>query len=226
MWTYLSPFSAQLVPQRIDSTGMRCALFLFCAMVTSGEPESAVPPDFSEPWKCSDVVLVVEDQKFHVHRYTLAMWSPVFEKMFASEVKDRKSYEIPLPSKKASEIKELLLIIYLDISGKAWNTVTNENCYFLVKLADEYQMEEIFKRCEEVLVKLVSYKPDNTFLDDLTFAQAYKLEKLLQAIVNRGRQLRLRNFKSHEMYDKMDPHIYKLIVEGIIERLEMTSRYR
>ena len=87
-------------------------------------------------------------------------------------------------------------------------------------------MEEIFKRCEEVLVKLVSSKPDNTFLDDLTLAQTYKLEKLLQTIVNRGRQLRLRNFKSHEMYDKMDPHIYKLIVEGIIERLEMTSRYR
>ena len=226
MCTCESPFSAQLVPQRIISTGMRFALFLFCAIATSGEPDLAAPPDFSEPWKCSDVVLVVEDQKLHVHRYTLAMWSPVFEKMFASEVKDKNSYEIPLPGKKASEIKELLLIIYLNISGKAWNTVTNQNCYFLVKLADEYQMEEIFKRCEDVLVDLVSSKPDNTFLDDLTFAQTYKLEKLLGTIVNRARQLQLRDFKSHEMYDKMDPHIYKLIVEGIIERLETNLNYR
>jgi len=196
------------------------------ATCTSGEPDSAAAPDFSEPWKCSDIVLVVEDQKFHVHRYTLAMWSTVFEKMFTTEVKTRESYEIPLPGKKASEIKELLLIIYHNISGKAWNTVTNENCYFLVKLADEYQMKEIFKRCEDVLVKLVSSKPNNTFLDDLTFAQTYKLENLLGTIVNRARQLRLQDFKSHEMYDKMDPHIYKLIVEGIIQRLETNLAYR
>jgi len=188
-------------------------------MATSSQ-NSAAPPDFSEPWKCSDVVLVVEDHKFHVHRYTLAMWSPVFEKMFTSEFKEKKSREIPLPGKKASEIKELLLIIYLTKSGKAWKTVTNENCYFLVKLADEYQMEEIFKRCEDVLVDLVSSKPGITFLADLTFAQTYKLEKLLQTIVNRARELRLQDFKSHEMYDKMDPHIYKQIMEGIVQRLE------
>ena len=199
-------------------------------MATSSE-NSAAPPDFSEPWKCSDVVLAVEDQKFHVHRYTLAMWSPVFEKMFTSQFKERNSLEIPLPEKKASEIMELLLIIYLDISGKAWKAVTKENCYFLIKLADEYQMKEIFKRCEDVLVQLTSSKPENTFLDDLTFAQTYKLERLLTTIINRARGLRLRDFKSHEMYDKMDPHIYKQIVEGIIEKLEKTlsnhiSRYR
>ena len=188
-------------------------------MATSSD-NSAAPPDFSEPWKCSDVVLVVEDQKFHVHRYILAMWSPVFEKMFTSEFKEKNSCEIPLSGKKASEIKELLLIIYLNISGKAWNSVTAENCYSLVKLADEYQMEEIFKRCEDVLIKLASSKKGNTFLDDLTFAQTYKLENLLRKIVDKARQLRLRDFKSHEMYDKMDPSIYKQIVEGIIERLE------
>lgn len=178
------------------------------------------PPDFSVPWKCSDVVLVVERQKFHVHRYTLAMWSPVFEKMFTSELKEKNSCEIPLPGKKASEIKELLLIIYPTKSGKAWKTVTNENCYFLLKLADEYQMDDVRKKCEDVLVNLVSKKPGNTFLADLTLAQTYKLDKLLGTIVNRARQLRLCDFKSHEMYSRMDPHIYKQIAEGIIERLE------
>jgi len=72
------------------------------------------PPDFSVPWKCSDVILVVESQKFHVHRYTLAMWSPVFEKMFTSEFKEKNSFEISLQGKKASEIRELLLV-YLSI---------------------------------------------------------------------------------------------------------------
>ena len=188
-------------------------------MATSNN-SSAGPPDFSEPWKCSDVVLVVEDQKFHVHRYTLAMWSPVFEKMFTSEFKEKTLCEIPLPGKKAIEIKELLLIIYLNISGKAWKTVTNQNCYFLVQLADEYQIEEIFRRCEDVLVQMVSRKSGNTFLADLTFAQTYRLEKLLGTIIQKARQLQLRDFKSHEMYDKMEPHIYKQIMEGIVEKLE------
>lgn len=186
------------------------------------------PPDFSVPWKCSDVVLVVERQKFHVHRYTLAMWSPVFEKMFTSAFKEKNSCEIPLPDKKASDIRELLLVIYPTKSGKAWKTVTNQNCYFLLKLADEYQMEDIRKRCEDVLVDLVSRKPGNTFLADLSFAQLYKLEELLGTIVNRARQLKLSEFKSHEMYAKMDPNIYKQIAEGMIERLEnrVSSGYR
>ena len=47
-----------------------------------GKDES---PDFSQPWKFSDVVLVVEDKKLHVHRAVLALCSPVFEKMFTSE---------------------------------------------------------------------------------------------------------------------------------------------
>ena len=59
-------------------------------------------PDFSEPWLFSDVVLVVEEQKFHVHRFTLALWSPVFKTMFTSDFQEKNLHEIPLPGKKAS----------------------------------------------------------------------------------------------------------------------------
>jgi len=38
--------------------------------------------DFSEPWQFSDVVLVVEEERFHVHRNILGMWSEVFTTMF------------------------------------------------------------------------------------------------------------------------------------------------
>ena len=198
--------------QRKDLTSMTAS-----RNSTAGPPGS---PDFSVPWKWNDVVLVVERQKFHVHRHILAMWSPVFEKMFTSEFKEKTLSEIPLPGKKASEIKKLLLIIYPTTSGKAWKSITDENCHFLVKLADEYQMDDIRKRCEDVLVDLVSKKPGNSFLSDLTFAQTYKLEKLLETIINKARELRLQNLKNHEMYHKMDPHIYKQIVEGIIQNLE------
>jgi len=186
---------------------------------------SVGPPDFSEPWKFSDVVLVVEDQKFHVHRSTLSIWSPVFETMFTSQFKERSMYEIPLPGKKASEIKELLLIIYPTVSEKGWNTVTNENCYFLVELADEYQMDAIKQRCENFLVNEVSgmypaLNGDNTFLAHLTIAQTHKLEKLVEAIITKASELHLDDIKNHEMYDKMEPHIYKQIVERKLRRFE------
>ena len=61
------------------------------------------------------------------------MWSPEFEKMFMSDFKEKKSCEIPLPNKKTSEIKDVLLIIYPTISGKAWKNVTDENYCFLLE---------------------------------------------------------------------------------------------
>ena len=78
----------------------------------------AYPTDFLEPWKLSDVVLVVEDQKFHVHRSILVYWPPVFEKMFTSEFKEKNKDEIPLPGKKASEIKQLLYMLYPSLEEK------------------------------------------------------------------------------------------------------------
>ena len=69
--------------------------------------EVVTHPDFSESWLFSDVVFVLEDQKFHVHRYVLAQWSPVFKVMFSPEFREKNLNEIPLPVKKASEFKEL-----------------------------------------------------------------------------------------------------------------------
>ena len=188
--------------------------------MTTTNNSSVGPPDFSEPWKFSDVVLVVEDQKFHVHRSTLSIWSPVFETMFTSMFKEKNMYEIPLPGKKASEIKELLLIIYPTVSKTGWKSVTDENCYFMVELADEYQMDEIKQRCEDFLVEQVSCTYGNTFLDHLTFAQTHNLEKLVKTIIDKASRLRMADFKRHEIYDKMDPHIFKQIVEGMVRRHE------
>ena len=68
--------------------------------------------DFSQPWKLSDVVLVVEEERLHVHRAVFAIASPVFEKMFTSEFQEKDKKEIPLPGKSSTEVKELLSLIY------------------------------------------------------------------------------------------------------------------
>ena len=78
----------------------------------AGEGQTKVKHRFSEAWEDSDLILVVEDEKFHVHRLILSMNSPVFKAMFKSQFKEAISEEIPLPEKKASEVLDLLKLIY------------------------------------------------------------------------------------------------------------------
>ena len=183
-------------------------------MASKSEVES---PDFSQPWKLSDVVLVVEEERFHVHRAMLAFWSPVFEKMFTSEFQEKGKNEVSLPGKKASEIKEMLQLIYPSVTERA---ITEENCYFLVKLAHEYQMEAIVTRCEDFMVDKVKVKPKNSVVADLVFAQSYELEKLKLASVNQAQCLSLEELKKSEMCDQIQPDNLKDIMEGIIKRLQ------
>ena len=186
--------------------------------------------DFSQPWKFSDVVLVVEDERLHVHRAVLAMASPVFEKMFTSEFQEKDNKEIALPGKSSTEVKELLLFIYPSTSEKQ---ITKENCYFLVKIAHEYQMAAIVQKCEEFLVEKIKTKPKDEVLAELIFAQTYKLEKLRQVSVDQAHNLKLEELKSNEMYDQIQPENLREIMEGIMIRLQrelvnsqQTSAYR
>lgn len=179
---------------------------------------TARPRDFSEPWKFSDVVLVVEEQKFHVHRSTLAIWSPVFETMFTSNFKEKNSEEIPLPGKKASEFKELLQIMY----DTSWDNsvLTKDNCYFLLDLSREYQIYSITQKCEDFLVSKVKTKEENDVLALLIVAQKYELKTLAKTCIREARRLSLNELKQHVENGEIEPGNYIQITEGIIERLE------
>jgi len=175
------------------------------------------PPDFSEPWKFSDVVLVVEEQRFHVHRSTLAFWSPVFERMFSSDFKEKNSDEIPLPEKKASEVKELLQIMYPSLEEKV---ITKNNCYFLLDLAREYQIASITRKCEDFLVSAVKTRKENDVLAVLIVGQNYELQTLINSCVYEARRLSLKELKNHTKRGEIGTDNYLQIAEGIIERLE------
>jgi len=183
------------------------------------EPSNAsnAPLDFSEPWKLSDVVLVVEEQRFHVHRSTLAFWSPVFERMFTADFKEKNSEEIPLLEKKASEVKELLQIMYPSLEEKV---ITSNNCYFLLDLAREYQIASITPKCEDFLVSAVKTKKENDVLSVLIVGQNYGLQTLINSCVHEARRLSLKELKDHTKRGEIHADNYLQIAEGIIERLE------
>ena len=179
--------------------------------------QTPYPEDFSEPWKFSDVILVVETRRFHVHRGTLAFWSPVFERMFASDFKEKNSDEIPLPGKKASEIKELLQMMYPSMEEKV---ITSDSCYLLLDLAREYQIAAITRKCQDFLIYAVKRQVEKDVLAVLIVGQNYKLRTLIETCVYETRRLSLKELKYHAKRGEIDPDNYLQIAEGIIERLE------
>ena len=179
--------------------------------------QTPYPKDFSEPWKLSDVVLVVEEQRFHVHRGTLAFWSPVFERMFTSDFKEKNSEEIPLPGKRAREVNELLQIMYPSLEEKV---ISTNNCYFLLDLAREYQISSITRKCEDFLVSAVKTRKENDVLAVLIVGQNYELQTLIKSCVYEARRLSLGELKQHTKRSEIEPDCYVQITEGIIERLE------
>ena len=175
----------------------------------------AYPTDFLEPWKLSDVVLVVEDQKLHVHRSILALWSPVFEKMFTAKFKEENNDEIPLPQKKATEIKQLLYMLYPSLEEKP---VTKSNCYFLLELAHEYQIQSIVEKCQSFMVSMIKEKKEDDALAMLIYGQKYQLKTLISACIDETPRLSLKELKQHK--EEIEPDNYLQIAEGIIQRLE------
>ena len=172
------------------------------------------PHYFSKPWKLSDVILLVEEEKFHVHRAVLALSSPVFEKMFSSEFQEKGKNEVTLPDKKASEVEELLLMLYPSVAEKQ---ITEENCYFLVNLANEYQIEAIVQRCENFMVELVKTRPKDCIIA-MIFAEKYELAKLKKAGIEQAYYLTLEELKNDKMYNQMEKKDLMDIMEGIMLR--------
>lgn len=68
---------------------------------------------FSQPWEDDDLALVVEGQKFHVHRLILTLNSPVFKAMLTLNFKEATSAEITLPEKNAKEVLDFVKQLYV-----------------------------------------------------------------------------------------------------------------
>ena len=175
-------------------------------------------PDLSRRWKLSDVVLSVEERKFHVHRCILAIWSPVFEKMFTSNFKEKHQYEIPLPGKKATEIQEMLSVMYLKEKK-----VTQETVFFLLKLAEEYDMAKLRSLCEECFIK---HTTKDEAIEFLVLAQKYRLKQLADVCTERGAELCLEEIRNNENYCLLDLSYQLRLAEKRIEHLEEKGSYQ
>ena len=174
--------------------------------------------DFSRPWDFSDIILLVEGNRFHVHRSILAMWSSVFSRMFTADIKEKTAEVLSLSEKKASEIREMLLVIY-PTSAKQ---IDGNNYYFLLDLAEEYLMNTLTEKCEEYLIYCLNRPRQSSVLclDLLDIAQEFRLAKLQTVCIDEARKLSFWKLKEDSMYSKMSLSNFQQIVEGMIQQLE------
>jgi len=172
---------------------------------------------FSEPWEDSDLILVVEDEKFHVHRVIMSMNSPVFKAMFKSQFKEATSNEIPLPEKKANEVLDFLKQIYFPYIEERVE-ITIDNVEHLLKLSDEYQVKLIFEPCIK-FVKDQSITKENV-MKLLMIADLYDLADVHEGCNNLLKDMKLKTMSETVHLEELDLKNVRHFLEQRIERLE------
>jgi hypothetical protein len=152
---------------------------------------------FSQPWNDSDVVLVVEDKEFHVHRSILTLQSEVFKVMFKGNFEDATKDRIELKGDKYEAMLQFLKLLYptsmLDIdSDQGEIDISDEKIFNILELADKYAAKNIIKQCMKEVERL---KPEN-IMRLLPYAARHELpfEKIFDVIARRVSTNKLENF--------------------------------
>ncbi|CAH3174263.1 unnamed protein product, partial [Porites lobata] len=173
---------------------------------------------FSEPWEDSDLILLVEDEKFHVHRLIMSMNSAVFKAMFKSQFKEATANEIPLPGKKANEILDLLKRVYSKQFIEEPVEIIEENVEHLLKLSDEYQIKHIFDACINFVETHPKTKQNVMKLRKM--ATNYNLDRVRDECDNLLKNLKLTTLSEIVDLKGLDQETLQYFLEQRIKRLE------
>ena len=103
---------------------------------------------FASPWNDSDMILVVEDQELHVHKWILITHSPVFKAMLEGHFQEASQDKITLKEKNYESMVEFLKILYpSSMFGEARQPLNDKTRLSIMELAEEYQCVNLIKLC-------------------------------------------------------------------------------
>ena len=124
---------------------------------------------FASQWNDSDMVLVVEDQELHVHKWILKSQSPVFKAMFEGHFQEANQDKITLKEKKFESMVQFLKILYpSSMFEEAQTPLDDERRLSIMALAEEYQCVNLIKQC----INVIKITPQNA-LKILPYAVKY-----------------------------------------------------
>ncbi|GMR55355.1 hypothetical protein PMAYCL1PPCAC_25550, partial [Pristionchus mayeri] len=101
---------------------------------------------FAAPNDMSNVILKIGENKLHVSKEYLAVHSPVFKILFFGDFAEKDKEEIEIKDIVYEEFLDLLHLLYLGTVDITDNTVPH-----LLKLADQFQIEDLLKESEKHL---------------------------------------------------------------------------
>ncbi|KAL7303388.1 hypothetical protein TKK_0004573 [Trichogramma kaykai] len=98
----------------------------------------------------SDVTLVVEGRRFKAHRFVLAARSPVFARMFLSDMRESRDQEIQIPTSNRDCFRKFLQFCYTDAVQNV-----ELDAIGLLLLADHYDVQGLRWVCEKCLLAVM-----------------------------------------------------------------------
>ena len=137
---------------------------------------------FSQPWNGSDVVLVVQEKEFHVHRSILSLQSPVFKAMFEGNFKDAQQDKIELKGDKYEAMLLFLQLLYPPNMLDEYNVnINDKNILQILEVADKYTAMNVIKQCMKETERI---RPKNTMrLLPYALRHELPLEKIVDVTV-------------------------------------------
>jgi len=147
--------------------------------------------------------------KLYANKSLLCIWSPVMAKMFNGTFSETSAEEIPLHDKDINSFHDLLKIVHCP----GYNVINSGNAASILPLAHEYMMEEVVKKCEEVLIA----NPEVKLLQNLLWAEMYSLKRLRDSCVEKAASLHLDELQNKEGFTDLDKSLQLEIYEKMIK---------
>ncbi|XP_060586338.1 BTB and MATH domain-containing protein 38-like [Ruditapes philippinarum] len=184
------------------------------------DKQTLINKEFCEENGIADLTLIVENHKIPLCKSVLCIASPVFRTMLEGHFREKTETEIPLPGKRYDDFVEFLRCIYPDKMQK----VTERNVYMLLPLAHEYDVRNMMKRCQTILVKTVEkmhIRDVKQLYRHIHLSEMYNLEELKERCIYLASENTLQQFKaSRTIYQISDASHYK-IIELALRRHEL-----
>ncbi|PIC47907.1 hypothetical protein B9Z55_007086 [Caenorhabditis nigoni] len=149
----------------------------------------------------SDVILIVEDQKFFVLKLFLASQSTFFKALFLDNLKKLPVYS--LSNSKAKDFQNFLELLYGESS------IDESTIEGILHLAHQYDAKTAIQKCEQFLIE----NSEKTLKEKLKLAHRYKLENLkIKCLSKITTAAEIRSVLSHDS-SEMDPSVVGALLQ-------------
>ncbi|CAC5381041.1 unnamed protein product [Mytilus coruscus] len=162
-----------------------------------------------------DTTLIVDGEKLFINRAELIEKSPVFEKMFTADFKEKHAHEIELPGK---NLQHFLKFLRCTLDGYQ-DDITDENVHIIIPLAHEYQVETLLNKADTLLADRYKKKTygeckSGYVIESIIEADKYGLSKSLELLKDFASRKMYKYFSSAKGYDQLsDALLYEIAMK-------------